>query len=321
MRTKTSRCVFLVGVLVSLISCLHQKIIFDTSKVVGFFRNKMPSKKKDCPHGLQRGIQGDYGKWVKGSKHTEICGQQKWTSNFPCCDNTLTYQLHFVFNFPKFNVVETTETLLKKIKDKNITLIGNSMEHALFEVLYFIIGDSATAVLDHRKRNVRMELNHGQNGTVRLYISANQMLMREPLLKHFITISDILILNFGLHYEKWNIMEYVTYVESMSEMLNASGKTVILRSTTPQHFPAAGGFYHSRLKSVLSECINIPNQAPHPTNIILKAMAEKYGFGFLDEFLLFSPRWDLHYKKGDCTHYCHTSELFYPQITLLLQLL
>ena len=211
-------------------------------------------------------------------------------------------KLHFVFNDPNLNSLPVTEILVQKIKNKNVILIGNSMEHALFEVLYFMVGHSATALLDQENRNMRKEFDHGHNGTVHLYISVNQMLLSKSLLKHFISTSDIFILNFGLHYEKWSVMEYVTYVESMLEILNASRKTVVLRGTTPQHFPTDGGFYHAKLKMFLSECSDIRNQPSHPTNVILKALAEKFEFGFLDEFLLFSSRWDLHYRKGDCTH-------------------
>ena len=53
--------------------------------------------------------------------------------------------------------------------------------------------------------------------------------------------------------------------------------------------------------SVPKKCRNFTNTFSHPTNIVLKAAAKKYNFGFLDESALFASRWDLHYKKGDCT--------------------
>ena len=268
-----------------------------------------------------KGLHGKYGEWKPGLKHKERCGLRTWKSNLQCCDYSNVDNLHFTFYNENFNNLNVTAMLCEKIRNKNVTIIGNSLEHELFEVLYYMLDEASFSVVDTRGRYVRREYNHGCNGMVHLYISIDHMLMREPQLGHFINISDILILNFGLHYEKWTIMEYVSYVETMAEILDASEKLVLLRSTTPQHFPTKGGFFDPKSKVELSECTSTEHFITHPTNIILESVARKYGFGFLDEFVLFASRWDLHSKKGDCTHYCHTSELFYPQIIVLLQLL
>ena len=141
-------------------------------------------------------------------------------------------------------------------------------------------------------------------------------------LKGILNTTDIVIINFGLHYTKHeNIVEYVNYVEDMAQALSVGNSQVVIRNTLPQHFQTEGGLYDMNNKPAMKYCQNETIVKSHPSNILMKYIAKKYNFRYLDEFVLFSSRWDLHFSQSDCTHYCYISELTFAQIIVLLQVL
>ena len=269
--------------------------------------------------GFERGLHGHYGEWNYGLKHKELCGLRQ-NVKYGCCDMSRVQHLHFEFNDYSLNNMNVSKVLCDKLSDRNIFLIGSSLEHQLFKVIYFMLGDKPFVISKDETRHLTYEFDHGCNGTVRFTF---KLIMSKSLLNYFINKSDVILFNCGLHYEDWNIVKFVEYIDWMSKTLQTNDKTVIVRNTLPQHFPTKHGFYDSNAAQQMkvSKCTLAETQRNHPSNIFLRFMAKKYNFGYMDEYALFAPRWDLHVKKGDCTHYCDTSELFYPQIIVLLQLL
>ena len=279
------------------------------------WKNKIQNSLSD----FERGLHGHYGKWNYGLKHRELCGLRQ-NVKYGCCDMSKVQHLHFKFKDCALNNMNVSEVLCDKLTNKNVLLIGNSLEYQLFKVIYFMLGDKPFIISKDETRHLTYEFDHGCNGTVRF---AFKLVMSKSLLKYFINKSDIVLFNCGLHYQDWNVAKFVKYVDWISKILKTGHKTVIVRNTLPQHFPTKYGFYNPNEahQMKVSTCTFVAQLRSHPSNIFLRYMAKKYNFGYMDEYALFVPRWDLHVNKGDCTHYCDTSELFYPQITVLLQLL
>ena len=93
-----------------------------------------------------------------------------------------------------------------------------------------------------------------------------------------------------------NVVDYITYVEPKAQILYNSTK----RGKPFRNILTAKEDFMRNL-SVPKKCRNFINTFSHPTNIVLKATAKKYNSEFLDESTPFASRWDLQYKKGDCT--------------------
>ena len=106
----------------------------------------------------------------------------------------------------------------------------------------------------------------------------------------------------------------------------SSGSTVIFRSTPPQHYDGSGvytpGFFQEELPG--QACLTKPFTQDFYGNLCLREVAKKYGFLYLDSSAIFMDRYDMHFpdaRKLDCTHVCHSPELYIPEMILLNQLL
>ena len=148
----------------------------------------------------------------------------------------------------------------------------------------------------------------------------------------------------GLHYRNCTVTSFLETLYKVADILEEetrkhSEKSVIFRSTLPQHFYAGpnfppGYFIASRLfrenkdKYKNIGCWNHTFTKMHWTSFYLEKVSRLYGFGFLDSAPLYTDRWDLHIiktvndvKEVDCTHYCYTPEHFVPEVALLNELL
>ena len=156
------------------------------------------------------------------------------------------------------------------------------------------------------------------NRNVKLWIS-------EKTLQKIFKISDIIIINIGLHYTLATIIEFQRSINNVAKLFYTLVKRnpkriVIFRGTTPQHFVTTTGSGFFRDYGEHSDkCTNQSANTKNPTSPIIQYTAERYGFKYFDTFQILKDRWDLHPK--DCTHYCYSKEMFEPQIILLSLLL
>ena len=136
----------------------------------------------------------------------------------------------------------------------------------------------------------------------------------------------------GIHQGGMKGADMSVYFDSLGKLLHNqtrnSSKQVIIRSTTNQHFitKSGDGFYLNRIKSNTKCANSLKNPSQHYTNYYLREMAKKYHFQYLDNFPIFYGRGDLvvGWKKGvalDCTHYCYSPEIIWPELVLLTQLI
>ena len=248
--------------------------------------------------------------------HKEICqpGEQ---AHYPCCSQVNRFpDLKFKFYNDQLNNINVAEELCDKIRNKNVTFIGDSMERELVEGIFMILENTDKEI--HYKDKFAIDFNHRCNGVVRYELSASASYIQRERLKYFTEISDIVLVNIGLHYDGWNIVDYILYVEAMAEVLSQSQKRAIIRNITPQHFDTQRGLHDKNRVAQMRFCKNETNRYSHPMNIVLKSITDRYRLGFMDEHVLLASTWDLHYRETDCTHFCHMSGLLYPQITVLL---
>ncbi len=155
------------------------------------------------------------------------------------------------------------------------------------------------------------------------------------MLQQYFDQSDIILFNMGLHNSFWrcpkqttmNILNRVARI-LQSELTMNPQKQVIFRSTLPQHFPGNDGYYAAaqvpQYKQVGCQKLTTTTRREHETNDLLKFVAEKYKFKYLDSFPIYMDRWDLHWKPTssvDCTHSCITAEVTVPELALLNSIL
>ena len=143
--------------------------------------------------------------------------------------------------------------------------------------------------------------------------------------------ADVIIFNMGLHQRSMKGADMSAYFDSLGKLLynqtRNSSKQVIIRSTTSQHFISKNGdgFYLNRIKSRKKCANNLTNPSPHYTNYYLREMAKKYHFQYLDNFPILYGRGDLMVgltkDELDCTHYCYSPEIIWPELVLLTQLI
>ena len=142
--------------------------------------------------------------------------------------------------------------------------------------------------------------------------------------------NDVIVMNQGLHFRPVAINDVHFRFDTLGQFLfdqtRNSTKTVVVRSTTPQHyFTARGsGLFHERVYSRNTCDIEVTMQ--HPTNYLLMEMAMKYEFKYLDNFPIYYQRGDLPpgmREDGilDCTHHCYSPEVIWPEVVLLTELI
>ena len=136
-----------------------------------------------------------------------------------------------------------------------------------------------------------------------------------------ISKADIIVMNQGLHYHSFRICDVHLRFDTLGQFLfdetRNSSKTVVVRSTTPQHYftERGSGLYHERINARNTCDIEVRKQ--NPTNYLLMEMAMKYSFKDLDNFPMYYQRGDLPPGEQDCTHHCYTPEVIWAEVVLL----
>ena len=149
--------------------------------------------------------------------------------------------------------------------------------------------------------------------------------------------ADIIIFNQGLHQSKYLSVKLNDFFHTMGEFLDQetrnTSKQVIIRSTAPQQFVTKEGdtLNEHKMRSVhfCASPKNITHPIPHFTNHFLMQLARRYRFKFLNNYPLLYERGDLmngYVIQGgreiiDCTHYCYSPEIIWPELVLLTELI
>ena len=299
---------------------------------------------KDPPLDLTK-EPNPVGIWVTGRIYKETCNLQHIHG---CCGNNRRGR-HYIFNDNNLNNYDVIRSILTKIRGRNITILGDSLQHSFFEDISEVLNLSNKTELiwnfkanDNNKTAFWKIMKHNTGGWLQylyFYYYTDKVLgckgthgerfkIDEPLMKTILSKSDIIIANLGLHYHFCSVIAYGESLRLLSEVLQEEilrnkHKQVVFRATLPQHFisKAHTGFYEKYNPNVT--CATVESRVEHPTNSILKETAKKYGFEYLNNYHIYKGRFDLHsrVKKGDCTHFCHCAELTMPELVLLDQLL
>ena len=284
-----------------------------------------------------------HGKWISGKKSKFTC---KINHTHGCCGNN-TQKMHFQFADKLLNY-NVKSSITQKIYKKNITILGDSLQLLFFEGLSEILELSdqksfITSFKSYKKTPPWYMHKHKSNGWLQyiyFYYFSNQgkgcstrqfdnkahFVVNENILKSIINRSDIIVANLGLHYYFCTVGHYEEALRLFSQLLKEEiklhdWKQIVYRATLPQHFYSKSNTGFFQKFNPNSSCAKVTSVVENPTNALLKAAAERYGFKYLDNYYIYKDRYDLHsrIKIGDCTHYCYSPELLVPELILLDQ--
>ena len=179
-------------------------------------------------------------------------------------------------------------------------------------------------------KNVRF---HAPNITIdQLHrININNTQVQKHLVEDIMN-ADIIVTNQGLHYGPLGLNKVHLHFDAFGQFLfhqtRSRAKTVVVRSTTPQHYftKQGSGLYEERITGLNICDIEVTNPRQHSTNYLLMEMAVKYNFKYLDNFPIYYQRGDLPPGRKmsgryDCTHHCYTPEVIWPELVLLTELI
>ena len=262
-----------------------------------------------------------------------------------CCRKT-NQSMHFDFGRKQTANNNIKISFTRKLLNKNITILGDSIQQQLFEGLSEILDLSwkQKTVSSFRRNNRNAELHtlhHKSNGWLqylKFFLFSNNtqgcntisktMSINESVIKAVLSISDIIIANLGIHYFSCSVKAYGESLRLFSdilkkEILKYNKKQVILRGTLPQHFPSKDntGFFEVFNPEV--PCSKVPSFIENYTNTLLKSASVSNGLKYLNNYFIYRERFDLHSttKKGDCTHYCYSPELILAEMFLLNEMI
>ena len=108
--------------------------------------------------------------------------------------------------------------------------------------------------------------------------------------------TDIIIFNMGLHYALDTMMDYYMTLIKMAQILKSvadrHGTQIIIRGTTPQHFPTELnlGLFELREENRVKACAGKPVSMQHPSSTMLESIAKQYGFKYMDVFPIYQDR-------------------------------
>ncbi len=259
---------------------------------------------------------------------------------------SIGYEMHFKFDNESLNGLDTRKIFLSKLRNKNLILLGDSLMDQLFEGIVEAlelkgrVNDTYGLEINAPEKYKIRTIGHGQNGIIkflRFYNIYNpsiadesyvqDIFVRPYTLLHHITENSYVVLNFGLHYKGWTVVEFKNIVRQTLPLIKnkATKGALILRNTLPQHFQSK--FNTGRYGRYIfgNKCAPVSQPERHPTDMIVEHYAKLYNIKILDDSGIFADRWDLHqqtkFPKLDCTHFCYTPATVWPQLTLLSQLL
>ena len=279
------------------------------------------------------------GQWKLGLRYNQT-RRMKSIFDLLSCNKTVR-QLHFVFNTNSLNKDNVLHSLRTKIRGKNITIFGDSLQKHFAVFMAEVLNMNERKpdlhyVYHSRKVKLKSQINlqvknvweYG-NYLCKGDPNSGRFVMRKKNIVQAFSESDIIVFNLGLHYENCSISTYRAALEEVAGLLKEEltrypHKQVVFRSTLPQHFYMGkniGGYFPKFNKHI--SCYGV-NNVQHWTNKYMKEVSKRYGFKYLDSFPIYADRWDLHFPNKtmpDCTHFCFTPETIIPELALLEQLL
>jgi len=194
-------------------------------------------------------------------------------------------------------------------------------------------------ILDH---DVQQGLTLSSHVEICLY-SHHRPIMNMEAHKMIAAKSDIMLINYGLHY-KTGMEENVEFKSTLEALLlefktNIIDCTLIYRETSAQHFDSHDGEYGGPSTKCMPHKSNISLQPGwHWRRNILQEAAASQNFSVVDPYgMLYhynteqvsqmtmenkvillpfhnfsSKLYDLHGNEQDCTHFCYTPHTWYP---------
>ncbi len=280
-------------------------------------------------------------RWEPGLSFNHIC-KINADDRASCCSSVQhTKKMHIEIEGKTLSMDQTVKTFRRKIYNRRVLLFGDSLADQLFlsiwdllETGLFIPEQVARVPFFKIFREVKQPAQNVHFQFVSFFVlktssNCTSTVMLEPRdLQSLIQDFDIIIYNFGLHYEFCSQWEFVTDMTQVADILKAETakhpkKQVVVRSTLPQHFPGNNGYFVAPRTQfdIYDSCANKTTEKEHRSNKALQNIAEQYGFKYMDSFPIYMERWDLHWRSGDCTHNCYTAEITVPELALLNTLL
>ncbi len=295
----------------------------------------------------------DFVHWEPGLKFHQPC---KHTQTYPCCQyapsegNSLR-KLHFVSNSSNLSMNTLVREFYQKAQNKKILFVGDSLMLYLFDSVADFLNCGPVHIIPVPKKQ-----GSGQKVYIQTFMNAiwnfsstniyhyvmsdtgacekdREHSLSWEMLQQYVDQSDVIVFNMGLHYLYSNCPKQ-TNIKTISkvarilqlELKRKPQKQVIFRSTLPQHFPGNDGYFAKTQTPQYTKfgCAKFTTNREHESNDLLKFVAEKYKFKYMDSFPIYMERWDLHWKPtsfGDCTHSCITAEMSVPELALLNSLL
>ncbi len=291
----------------------------------------------------------DWVHWEPGLKFHQPC---KHTKIYPCCHygpGHTARKLHIASNSSNVSIEALVKEFYQKAQNKKLLFVGNSL------TLYFF--DCVTDLIHHGPVHLIPVPGQDSGQSVRIqtftnptwkfsatniyhYVMADSVCEKDKryslswkMLQQYFQQSDVILFNIGFHYSFENCPKQITMktlnrVAAMlqSELAKKPQKQVIFRSTPPQHFAGNDGYHAAAQVPQYKQvgCQKLTTRREHETNDLLKFVAEKYKFKYMDSFPIYMDRWDLHWKPKtamDCSHNCIIAEVAVPELALLNSIL
>ena len=221
---------------------------------------------------------------------------------------------------------------MQKLKNKNLTIVGDSLQLQLFENIIEVLQLTSRikytnngrykCLGDIRYQNttgngkpdvITATVSHGYNGFIK-YIAVfeiNEFQQKDCFLcltvdkfVDMIRRENIVMLNLGLHFYNMDIAKFSKVLIKLIpklKWLSVQGTQIIFKVTLPQHLRPEShsmqtGLYHARSvpDNPLQACTFVKNPRRHAMDAVVRQYAQEYGFQMFDDFDIFSARWDLH---------------------------
>ncbi len=219
-----------------------------------------------------------YGNWVKGLKYKQTCRKYH---HYHCCVRPHHKKIHFKFFSDHLNQMDPATEFGKAIKNKNILLVGDSLLEQLTAGIIEVLnltqhGDKKIPTFPNKFTMLR-KTSHKHNGTL-TYVLAyifvldgesdynRRYVVKEAILRNMTNQNDIIVWNVGIHYNSLlSIRMLHSHIRKISNILMQltanSSKTVVLRSTVPQHFTTNPntGFYEGTTGCLLQNQNQVTN--------------------------------------------------------------
>ena len=93
----------------------------------------------------KKGLHGNYGQWVNGSRYKDTCETKKGV-DAKCCNwfrHLRTRQMFFKFNDSRLNDLDlnVTNQLREKLHGKNLSILGDSLALQLYGIVNYALQD------------------------------------------------------------------------------------------------------------------------------------------------------------------------------------